>query len=420
MESEFQSCSLADVYDFASGLSKSRSEFGAGHPFLGFKDVFYNSAVPKDLKELVRSTDREREKCSVRRGDVFLTRTSETMNELGMSCVALRDIPFATFNGFTKRLRPRSEDVIAPEYARYYFRSNLFRANVNSMSTMSTRASLNNEMLSRLRISFPNIYEQQAIGEILGTLDDKIELNRKTNETLEGIAKALFKSWFVDFDPVRAKAEGRPTGLPDEISELFPDSFEESELGEIPKNWKPKTFGDFTTARRGRMITRKDTVEGRIPVVAGGMTPAYFHNLSNVDGPVVTISASGANAGFVNLYFDSIWASDCSYISKTESEFPFTCYLFLKASQSRIYDAQHGGVQPHINPGDIGRLDFAVAEKQVFKRFEEIIAPIFFKIESAIKESRHLECLRDALLPRLISGELRVPDAEKMLEEAGV
>ena len=184
MESEFQSCSLADVYDFASGLSKSRSEFGAGHPFLGFKDVFYNSAVPKDLKELVRSTDREREKCSVRRGDVFLTRTSETMNELGMSCVALRDIPFATFNGFTKRLRPRSEDVIAPEYARYYFRSNLFRANVNSMSTMSTRASLNNEMLSRLRISFPNIYEQQAIGEILGTLDDKIELNRKTNETL--------------------------------------------------------------------------------------------------------------------------------------------------------------------------------------------------------------------------------------------
>jgi type I restriction enzyme S subunit len=93
-------------------------------------------------------------------------------------------------------------------------------------------------------IPVPPVAEQQAIAHILGTLDDKIELNRKTNETLEAMAKALFKSWFVDFDPVRAKAEGRPTGLPDEISELFPDSFENSDLGEIPRGWRVAPVGE--------------------------------------------------------------------------------------------------------------------------------------------------------------------------------
>jgi type I restriction enzyme S subunit len=234
MASDWQTLSLAEIYDFSSGLSKPRSEFGSGHPFLSFKDVFYNSAVPKQLTELVQSTEQERARCSVMRGDVFLTRTSETMDELGMSSVALADIPDATFNGFTKRLRPKRE-LIVPGFARYFFRSSKFRAAVNSMSTMSTRASLNNEMLERLTITFPECAEQEAIAHILGTLDDKIELIRKMNETLEAMARALFKSWFVDFDPVRAKAEGRNTGLPAHISALFPDSFEESE-GTPPGN----------------------------------------------------------------------------------------------------------------------------------------------------------------------------------------
>ena len=168
------------------------------------------------------------------------------------------------------------------------------------------------------------------------------------------------------------------------------------------------------------MITKKDTIEGIVPVVAGGMEPAYYHNQSNVDAPVVTISASGANAGFVNLYFQQIWASDCSYISQTESRFPLTCYLFLKLSQKKIYDAQHGGVQPHINPGDLSRLDFVNARENIFEVFEGIIRPIFAKVSSAIEESKQLENLRDALLPKLISGEIRIPDAERMLEEVGV
>src|SRR5262245_52993660 len=170
--------SLADVYDFHSGLSKAASEFGAGHPFLTFKDVFYNFFVPAELGDLVRSTEAERVSCDIQRGDVFLTRTSETMDELGMSCVALRDVPFATFNGFTKRLRPRKDSEVVPEYAGYFFRSPQFRRDVTAMSSMSTRASLNNDMLRRLTIALPDAATQTAIGNSLKSLDDKIEQNR--------------------------------------------------------------------------------------------------------------------------------------------------------------------------------------------------------------------------------------------------
>ncbi|MEG0906432.1 MAG: restriction endonuclease subunit S, partial [Cellulosilyticaceae bacterium] len=197
---EWKEYNLDEVYGFASGLSKKASEFGSGFPFLSFKDVFYNYFVPTELENLANTTDKERLRCSVNRGDVFLTRTSETLNELGMSCVALKDYPNASFNGFTKRLRSKDTVEIHPEYAGYYFRSLRFRSTITSMSTMTTRASLNNDMLSILKITVPPIQEQKAIANILSSLDEKIELNNQMNKTLEEMAQALFKRWFVDFE----------------------------------------------------------------------------------------------------------------------------------------------------------------------------------------------------------------------------
>jgi type I restriction enzyme S subunit len=126
----------------------------------------------------------------------------------------------------------------------YYFRSTSGRAKIESIVEQVSAAGIRGSDLAKLEVAHPPLTTQKAIAHILGTLDDKIELNRKTNETLEAIAKALFKSWFVDFDPVRAKAKGRPTGLPAEISDLFPDSFEDSELGEIPRGWECSLLAD--------------------------------------------------------------------------------------------------------------------------------------------------------------------------------
>lgn len=183
MKSEWREYLLGEIYNFSSGLSKNSREFGFGKPFLSFKTVFNNYILPEELPGLVNSNTDEQERCSIMKGDVFLTRTSETLNELGMSSVALRDYPEATFNGFTKRLRPKGKQIY-PLYVAYYMRSPYFRANINSMASMTTRASLNNDILSRLPIQIPTYEEQEKIGDILYSFDKKIKLNNRINENL--------------------------------------------------------------------------------------------------------------------------------------------------------------------------------------------------------------------------------------------
>lgn len=196
--SEWQKYKLGEVYSFSSGLSKSSDQFGYGFDFLTFKDVFNNYFLPDKLTALVNSTDKERQTCSIKRGDVFLTRTSETDDELGMSSVALKDYPNATFNGFTKRLRPIGNVEIYPEFVAYYFRSPRFKANIVGMSSITTRASLNNSMLAELPLLLPNYEEQVRIATILKSLDDKIDLLHRENTTLEAMAETLFRQWFIE------------------------------------------------------------------------------------------------------------------------------------------------------------------------------------------------------------------------------
>jgi len=449
MSSEWAVLSLGEVYEYCSGLSKPRSEFGSGHPFLGFKDVFYNSAVPKILTELVRSTPQEQNRCSVKRGDLFLTRTSETMDELGMSSVALKDYPYATFNGFTKRLRPKRSDVIAPEYARYYFRSTRFRQEVTAMSTMSTRASLNNEMLDRLQVVLPSLEEQKCIGYLLGTLDDKIELNRKTNETLEAMAKALFKSWFVDFDPVKAKAEGRPTGLPAEISDLFPDSFEDSELGEIPSGWEIALLGDHIDLIKGRsyksdelnpsttaLVTLKSFQRngGYRPDGLKGFTGEYKEQQVVKPGELVIALTDVTQAADV-IGRPAIVKSDshCSTLvasldvgivrPKTTGCFstPYLYFLMLTPRYvQHILGYTSGTTVLHLAKDGASNFPLPIGSLPLLNHFAQLADSILRQVDASARQSELLAKTRDALLPKLISGDIRIPDAEKMLEEVGV
>ena len=193
MKSEWREYLLGDLYNFSSGLSKNSKEFGFGKPFLSFKTVFNNYILPEELPDLVNSNIAEQERCSILKGDIFLTRTSETLDELGMSCVALRDYPEATFNGFTKRLRPKGKQVY-PLYAAYYMRSPYFRANINSMVSMTTRASLNNDILSRLPIQLPTYEGQEKIGDILYSFDRKIKLNNRINDNLYAQTRAITRT----------------------------------------------------------------------------------------------------------------------------------------------------------------------------------------------------------------------------------
>lgn len=439
MGSEWQTFKLAEVYDFCSGLSKPRSEFGSGFPFLSFKDVFYNSAVPKQLTELVQSTEQERLRCSVEQGDVFLTRTSETLDELAMSSVALEDVPDATFNGFTKRLRPKGKHIV-PGFARYFFRSPKFRAEVNSMSTMSTRSSLNNEMLERLTITFPEFLEQRAIAHILGTLDDKIECNRRMNETLEAMAHALFKAWFVDFEPVRAKLDGRwqrgqsLPGLPAHLYDLFPDRFVDSELGPIPEGWEVKTIGDFVTIKRGgspRPIQDFIRPDGFPWVKIADATSATSRFLFQTkefikeEGLKKTvllrkgalILSNSATPGLpMFLELDACIHDGWLYFPEKHTFSDLYLYQLFLAIRKELVAQGNGSVFTNLKTDILRMQKIVVASNELLNSFEPLAQSLSNKLLVLNTESCILAQLRDTLLPKLISGKLRIKDAERILE----
>tara|TARA_B100000212_G_scaffold148128_1_gene111252 strand:- start:68 stop:1315 length:1248 start_codon:yes stop_codon:yes gene_type:complete len=278
---------------------------------------------------------------------------------------------------------------------------------------------LDTQLLQNLTFKIPPINYQKNLINFFDSIDSKIELNRESNKNLEKIAQALFKSWFIDFDLVKAKSEGRSTGLTDDISNLFPDSFENSIFGEIPQTWKVSKFGKLCTPKRGKVITKKTIIPGEIPVVAGGISPAYYHSKSNASSPVVTISASG-NAGYVNLFYKDIWASDCSYINKNVTDFIYFSHSFLKANQNKIFHLRHGAVQQHINPKDLMGLDFLLPPVNLINIYEQIVTLLHNKISNNLDEINTLSSMREILLPKLISGELGIPDVEKMINEVGI
>lgn len=275
------------------------------------------------------------------------------------------------------------------------------------------------DSIAHFPVPIPPSEDQADIVRFLDAIQLRLDLLRETNATLEAIAQALFKSWFVDFDPVRAKQEGRePEGMDAGTAALFPDSFEESELGLVSKGWVVKSLGQKFVPTKGKNITKLTVFTGEVPVVAGGLTPAYYHNEHNVDGPVTTISASGANAGYVKLYHENIWASDCSYVSKRHTNHVYSMYLFLKSRQAEITHMQQGAAQPHVYPKDLMRLLIVDAPVALWDNFESLVSPFFKQIRVGLAEASCLSNLRDTLLPRLISGQLRLPEAEAIIEEA--
>lgn len=192
---EWRKVKLGDLYEVHNGLSKGRQFFGTGFPFLTFSNVFNNWFLPNELDSLVQTTDKEREACSIKYGDVFITRTSETMNELGMSSVALKDYPDATYNGFTKRLRPFTDKVL-PNYIGYYLRSPKFRGKFMAFSSMTTRASLANDNLLNMEIELPPMDVQKKIATTLSRYDSLIDNYQKQIKLLEEAAQRLYKEWF--------------------------------------------------------------------------------------------------------------------------------------------------------------------------------------------------------------------------------
>ncbi len=256
-------------------------------------------------------------------------------------------------------------------------------ASIGAATQYLTKSILNNFV-----ISLPPATIQEKIVKIVSSYDDLIENNRRRIAHLEDAARMLYREWFVHF--------------------RFPGHEHVKIIDGLPEGWERRALGKIALLRKGKSIT-KGTVEcGDVPVVAGGLKPAYYHNQWNAEGPVITVSASGANAGHVALYHTNIWASDCSFLSSSENARIWTLYLGLNARQAEITGMQQGAAQPHVYPKQLERLMLPVAPDSLGNLFEESVDASFRLISNLERQNDALAQARDLLLPRLMNGEIAV------------
>lgn len=320
-------------------------------------------------------------------GDVLLNITGDSV---ARCCIVPSEILPARVNQHVAIIRPRKEEL-DKHYLLYYLQ-HYKRQLLQIASAGATRNAITKAMIENLILPCPkSLDDQRRIASILSSLDRKIELNNKINDDLEEMAQAIFKNWFVDFEPFK---DGK---------------FVDSELGMIPEGWKVGLLGELCNFKRGKNLLTKNAIDEGVPVVAGGLEPSCYHNVANTGAPVITVSGSGANAGFMRMYHVPVWASDCSFIDISCENFYFV-YCFLKVNSKLLKHAQTGAVQPHVKPSDIHDFELVIPDKESIYDFQDKVKPFFDKIASIQKENSRLSLLRDTLLPRLMSGELEVPE----------
>lgn len=237
-------------------------------------------------------------------------------------------------------------------------------------------------------LSLPPIDVQHRIAEILSRYDDLIENYQKQIKLLEEAAQRLYKEWFVDL--------------------RFPGYENTKIIDGVPEGWEKKCVGDVAEFKRGKTITKKEVVDGNIPVVAGGLEPAYYCNKANTADRVITISGSGANAGFTRMYYEKVWASDCSFADTNSTKYLHFVYCHLISNKATIDNMQKGAAQPHVYAKDINTINILVPTQDLLKRFEMRIARYFDNIGILKSQLCHLTEARDRLLPKLMSGEINI------------
>ena len=270
------------------------------------------------------------------------------------------------------------KDSVNPYYIYNYLTQNDITMQLHTIAENSTSAypSIKPSDLEEVEIRLPKLEIQNKIAKILTDIDRKIHLNNEINNNLYEEAVALYK-----------------------------DKFKGIEQGE-------KTIGEYMLPKRGKNLLTRDAVEGEIPVVAGGLEPSAYHNQSNTKSPVITISASGANAGYTNLWNIPVWASDCSYIDESITKNVYFWYIVLKTRQNEIFDAQTGSAQPHIYPQHIAEMPIDVLNDDEVEKYNTLVEPLFKMIGNNKTENIKLSQLRDALLPKLMNGEIDLDNIE--------
>lgn len=405
---------LAELYTVHNGLSKGGKYFGSGSPFLTFSTVFNNFFIPDTISDYVQSTEKEQENYSILRGDVFVTRTSETSDELGMSCVALKDYPKATYNGFTKRMRPIHPEKVVPEYVGYYMRMPSFRGEFRAFSTMTTRASLTNEDLLSLQIALPPLEKQELIAGILMAYDNLIDNNRRQIILLEEAAQRFYNEWF---------------------TERHFHGYDKAEVkDDIPGGWSFAPLESVLLKITTGLNPRKNFVLGHgenfyVTIKNMGNNNVYLdEKCDRVDDDALEKINKRSNLELGDILFSGIGTIGRVYLidiltnnwNVSESVFTLRAdenkiskeflYLLLLSPEVQSYcDLHaHGAAQKGIRMADLKAYKFLLPPKEIVDDFTIIVRPMIMKAQGLRKENVQLSEARDRLLPKLMSGEIEV------------
>jgi type I restriction enzyme S subunit len=374
--------------------------FNIGGGFNASKQKFYRGPVPPEFVLVP--------------GDVIVTMTdlSKAADTLGYGAM-IPAVPGKRLlhNQRIGRIRFKS-NAIEPGFLHYVLRTSSYRNEIVGSASGSTVKHTSPSRIEACSISLPPLSEQRAIAMSLRSLDDKIDLNRRMNETLEAMARALFKSWFVDFDPVRAKREGRqPVGMDAETARLFPSEFQKSEVGEVPRGWTKRPLAELAHVQGGKQLASASMSEaGRYPVF-GANGVMGMSSRSNADGFVIAFGRVGAYCGSLNWTYNGAWINNNATSIRPIQHDEFVLQSLIAVD---FMPMRSGSAQPFIPNAALEQTPIWNPGEALAAAFSRTVQQFRIRQSAAMDESRTLASLRDTLLPRLLSGELRIRDAERL------
>lgn len=287
----------------------------------------------------------------------------------------------------TVLIRPDIKKV-HPVWLNYYLNAPDQRHALLKNANGATVSHVNMPIIRNLPVVAPRMDEQKRIAHILSAYDKLIENNLKQVKLLEEAAQRLYKEWFIDFK--------------------FPGHENVATIDGIPEGWREGTLSEVVEFKRGKTITAADTETGNVPVVAGGLTPAYYHSKSNTSSPVITVSGSGANAGYTHLYTERIWASDCSFTDAEMTDVLLFVYESIINLGHGFKHLQRGSAQPHVYPKHVNSMKMIIPTEELRGIFSERVNLLFSQIQILRTQSKYLMEARNRMLPKLMSGEIEV------------
>lgn len=418
---------FSQLYDMASGISSTKEQAGHGSPFVSFSTVFNNYFLPDALPDLMDTSIKEQETYSIKKGDILITRTSETIDELAMSCVAVKDYPRATYSGFTKRLRPKTAGIAYHKYLAFYLRSQLFRKAVTNNAFMTLRASFNEDIFSFLNLYLPEYKEQVKIGDMLYSMEQKIQLNKRICAELEAMAKTLYNYWFTQFD------------FPDENGKPYRSSGGEMVWNDqlkrkIPKGWDVRPLSHVISSINTGLNPRDNFIFGNGDIqylTVKNLTTSGtidFSGCDTVDEQAREIIHKRSDVSVGDILFASIAPLGRCYLiqnppekwdinesvfsirrnaSRVTSEFLYMYFMsdtFIKAATS----SSTGSIFKGIRINTLLDIAAVIPPKDIVTAFTTQVKTLLALKEQKGTENRELTKLRDWLLPMLMNGQATV------------